>query len=79
MHLNIKTKKLENISSLFGNCASLETIDLSFFNTENTKNMADLFSGCEDLKNIIFSKNFSTKNVTNMSKYVLWMFFLRKN
>ena len=30
---NIKTKNLENITDLFGNCASLESIDLSYFNT----------------------------------------------
>ena len=37
---NFKTKLLEDISGLFGNCASLQSIDLSGLYTKNIKNIS---------------------------------------
>ena len=57
------------MSRMFYNCSSLESIDLSSFNTTNVKDMRCLFSDCSSLKSIDLS-SFNTTNANNMS----WMF-----
>ena len=45
---------------MFTECSSLESIDLSSFNTNNVTNMSDMFSFCSSLKKeniIIKNKN----------------------
>ena len=63
-----KFKKLllTNTSFMFYNCSSLESIDLSSFNTINIKSMSYMFSLCSSLKSIDLS-SFNTFNVNNMS------------
>ena len=61
---------LTNISFMFYECSSLESIDLSSFNTNNVNNMEYMFWGCSSLKSIDLS-SFNTNNVNNMS----WMFY----
>ena len=51
--------------SMFYRCSSLESIDLSSFNTKNVSNMLGMFCGCSSLKSIDLS-SFNTKNVTYM-------------
>ena len=51
---------------MFSYCESLESIDLSSFNTNNVTNMSYMFSGCKSLESIDLSL-FNTNNVTNMS------------
>ena len=65
---NINTSSLESISSLFEDCPSLQTIDLSKFNPQNLKGMAmgSLFKGCSSLKEIDLS-HLKTGEVTSMS------------
>jgi len=63
-------QKLTNMSYMFYKCFSLNSIDLSSFNTNNVTNMSYMFSGCSSLKSINLS-SFNTNNVTNMSE----MFF----
>ena len=55
---------------MFLGCSSLESIDLSSFNTNNVTNMSCMFCKCSSLKSIDLS-SFNTNNVTNMS----FMFF----
>ena len=48
-------KLLTNTSFMFFNCSSLESIDLSSFNTTNVTNMSNMFSHCSSLvKKYIF-------------------------
>ena len=45
-------KLLTNTSFMFNDCSSLESIDLSSFNTTNVKYMSGMFFGCSTLKSI---------------------------
>ena len=59
-------EKLKGISSMFSECNSLISIDLSNFNTNNVTNMFYIFSNCESLESINLS-NINTNNVNYMS------------
>ena len=63
-------KILTNTMCMFCECSSLESIDLSSFNTTNVNNMSCMFHECSSLKSIDLS-SFNTTNVNNMS----WMFY----
>ncbi len=63
---NLKTEKVEGMYALFYNCSSLETIDLSTFDTSNVQTMNAMFYNCSKLKNINLSK-FDTSNVVSMN------------
>ena len=56
---------LTNISFMFYECSSLESIDLSSFNTNNVNSMECMFWGCSSLKSIDLS-SFNTNNVNDM-------------
>ena len=65
--VKFKFKKiLINMSSMLRGCSSLNSIDLSKFNTNNVTDMSFMFVNCSSLKAIDLSK-FNTNNVTNMS------------
>ncbi len=51
---------------MFYNCKSLQTLDISGFNTESVTYMDGMFNGCEALKAIDFPSTFSTANVGGM-------------
>jgi len=52
------------IQRMFGNCESLESIDLSHITTsDKLTNTSGLFEGCKNLTSIKFSASFNTKNV----------------
>ena len=55
---------------MFYGCSSLQSIDLSSFNTTNVKDMSWMFSFCSSLQSIDLS-SFNTTNV----KYMRYMFF----
>ncbi len=56
-----------NLSDLFFSCLSLESVDLSSFNTSKVKRMNNLFNGCSSLTSInLFS--FNTSNVINIER-----------
>ena len=59
------TKLLNSTNSMFSNCNSLKSLDLSNFNTENIKDMHCMFYNCNSLRSLDLS-NFNTQNVTNM-------------
>ena len=64
--IKYKFKKLLNSSnSMFYNCNSLSSLDLSNFNTQNVTYMGFMFYGCNSLSSIDLS-NFNTQNVTDM-------------
>ena len=62
-------KLLTNTSFMFSDCSSLESIDLSSFNTTKVTNMSSMFSDCSSLESIDLS-SFNAINVADMS----WMF-----
>ena len=58
-------KNITKTNCMFMWCSSLNSIDLSNFNSNNVINMASMFSGCSSLTKINLS-NFNTNNVKNM-------------
>ena len=51
--------------SLFRNCSSLTSLNLSNFNTSSVTDMSQMFLGCSSLTSLNLS-NFNTWNVTDM-------------
>lgn len=51
---------------MFCNCSTLETLDVSSFNTENVTTMVGMFNSCSSLRSLDLS-GFNTANVTDMS------------
>ena len=56
-----------DMSGMFSDMASIESLDLSFFDTKNVTNMSDMFSNSAKLSSINLS-NFKTSNVADMSR-----------
>ena len=54
------------MSCMFQNCSSLEELNISNFNTNNTTNMSYMFYSCKALKELDVSK-FNTEKATNMN------------
>ena len=52
---------------MFSNCTSLETLDLSSFNTEKVTNMSEMFVGSTNLRTINLPKGFIGSNVTDLN------------
>ena len=50
------------MSYMFSDCSSLTSLDLSFFNTINVKDMNYMFDGCFPLINVDLS-NFNTNKM----------------
>ena len=48
---------------MFSNCISITSIDLNSLNTENVKDMKEMFYNCTNLEKITFSKNLKTSKV----------------
>ena len=61
----LNTSETWNMNSMFDNCSSLKSIDLSGFNTANVKYMHHMFCNCSSLTSLDVS-NFNTSNVTDM-------------
>ena len=65
--IKIRFKKyFVNMSYMFSKCSSLNSLNLSNFNTNNVKYMSEMFSNCSSLTSLNLS-NFNTNNVKNMS------------
>ena len=56
------TSKVTDMSSMFNNCSSLETLDLFNFNTSKVTDMSYMFNNCNKLNKVIVSKDENTKN-----------------
>jgi len=61
----VDTSKTKNMRSMFYNCSSLTSLDLSNFDTSKVIDMSNMFSGCSSLTSLDVS-NFDTSNVTMM-------------
>ena len=59
---NLKTDNMTDIGSMFENCSSLTSIDISRFNTSKVTNMSRMFSGCSSLTSLDL-RGFNTTNV----------------
>ena len=63
---NLNTANVTNISSMFKDCSSLTTLDLSSFNTAKVTQLQLMFNGCSSLTTLDLS-SFNTSIVTNMN------------
>lgn len=54
------------MQSMFSSCTSLETLDLSSFNTEKVTNMSKMFVGSTNLRTINLPKGFIGSSVTDL-------------
>ena len=67
-HLDyLNTSEVEVMQSMFSFCTSLETLDLSSFNTEKVTNMFEMFVGSTNLRTINLPKGFIGSNVTDLN------------
>ena len=60
-----KRMEIVDASYMFFNCSSLESLDLSNFDTSNVTDMSSMFDDCHSLSSLDLS-NFDTSNVTSM-------------
>ena len=61
----VNTSKVTNMANMFQGCRSLQTVDVSKFDTRNVENMNNLFDYCSSLTSLDLS-NFNTEKVTTM-------------
>lgn len=61
------------MNSMFSNCLSLTTLDLSNFDTSNATDMHHMFNQCSDLTNLDLS-SFDISKVADMGFHVLELF-----
>lgn len=67
-HLDyLNTSEVENMGLMFSICTSLETLDLSSFNTEKVTNMFEMIVGSTNLRTINLPKGFIGSNVTDLN------------
>ena len=62
----LNTEKVTDMSSMFFNCSSLTSLDVTHFNTAKVTNMRSMFSSCSSLTSLDVT-HFNTANVTDMS------------
>ena len=60
------TSKVTDMDSMFENCTSLTSLDLSSFDTSNVTDMRSMFYSCNSLTSLDL-RNFNTSNVTLMN------------
>lgn len=66
-HLDyLNTSEVDDMRLMFSSCTSLETLDLSSFNTEKVKYMYAMFDGATNLRSIKFPKGFIGSSVTDL-------------
>ena len=63
----LNTEKATDMSSMFYNCSSLTSLDVTHFNTANVTNMSFMFASCGALTTIYVSDKFVTDKVTKGS------------
>lgn len=66
-HLDyLNTSEVDDMQFMFSSCTSLETLDLSSFNTEKVTSMATMFENSKNLRSIKLPKGFIGSSVTNL-------------
>ena len=65
MKAYLNTSQVEHMAFMFANCSSLESLDVSAFDTRNVKTMYGMFRNCSSLPTLDVT-NFNTSRVTNM-------------
>lgn len=66
-HLDyLNTSEVDDMRLMFSSCTSLETLDLSSFNTEKVKYMYAMFDGAKNLRSIKLPKGFIGSSVTDL-------------
>lgn len=66
-HLDyLNTSEVDDMRLMFSSCTSLETLDLSSFNTEKVKTMYAMFDGSKNLRSIKLPKGFIGSSVTDL-------------
>ena len=65
MKAYLNTSLTEHMAFMFANCSSLESLDVSAFDTRNVKTMYAMFRNCSSLQTLDVT-NFNTSRVTNM-------------
>lgn len=67
-HLDyLNTSEVDDMRLMFSSCTSLETLDLSSFNTEKVTTMATMFEKSKNLRSIKLPKGFIGSSVTNLN------------
>ena len=67
-HLDyLNTSEVDDMHSMFSNCTSLETLDLSSFNTEKVTTMETMFEKSKNLRSIKLPKGFIGSSVTELN------------
>ena len=64
---NFNTKNVVNMGRMFAVNLSIQSLDLSSFNTGKVTTMNDMFNSMTSLTHIDFGANFDTSNVTDMT------------
>lgn len=67
---NFNTSNITNMSTLFGNCHSIERLDISMFDTSNVTNFEHMFGRCYSLTEVIGLDKLNTSKATNLK----WLF-----
>lgn len=63
----LNTEKVTDMYSMFYNCSSLTSLDVTHFNTANVTDMSFMFASCGALTTIYVSDKFVTDKVTKGS------------
>lgn len=67
-HLDyLNTSEVDDMRLMFSKCTSLETLDLSSFNTEKVKHMYAMFDGATNLRSIKLPKGFIGSSVIDLN------------
>lgn len=67
-HLDyLNTSEVDDMRSMFSSCTSLETLDLSSFNTEKVTTMATMFENSKHLRSLKLRKGFIGSSVTDLN------------
>ena len=64
---NLDISKADNLSSMFSDCRSLETLDLTSFDTKRVTSCNGMFNGCSNLKTIYATYLFDISGKVNSS------------
>lgn len=64
---NADTSAITDMSYMFAQCQSLNTLTIGGIDTQNVKTMHKMFSSCNSLTGLTLT-NFNTKNVTDMGR-----------